>query len=44
MIRIDDDLHKKLKITVIEQNKSVQEILEKFLKSYVEEHQKEKEK
>jgi metal-responsive CopG/Arc/MetJ family transcriptional regulator len=42
-VRLDDELHKELKIIVIEKNTSIQEILEKFLKSYIEEHQKAKE-
>ena len=42
-VRLDDELHKKLKIIVIERNTSIQEVLEKFLKTYIEEYQKEKE-
>lgn len=43
-IRLDDDLHKKLKIIVIEENTTIQKVVEDFLKSYVEEHQKENKK
>jgi len=40
-IRLDDELHKKLKILVIEENTTIQKLVEDFLISYVKEHQKE---
>ena len=38
-IRIDDELHKKLKIITIKNDTTIQKIVEEFLKKYVEQHQ-----
>ena len=35
IIRITEDMHKKLKLKVIEDNTSVQEVLEKAIKEYL---------
>lgn len=37
-IRLDDELHKQLKILTIENDTTIQKIVEEFLKKYVEEH------
>jgi len=42
-IRLDDDFHKQLKILTIQNNTSIQEIVEKFLKEYVKKNQAKKE-
>jgi hypothetical protein len=41
-IRLDEDLLKKLKIITIQEDTSIQEIVEKFLIQYVNEHQNKK--
>jgi predicted transcriptional regulator len=38
-IRLDDDLHKKLKIITIQKDTTIQEIVEVFLRNYVEQNQ-----
>lgn len=40
IIRIDDTLHKQLKLLAIENNTSIQKIAENLLKEYVKNHQK----
>lgn len=39
-IRIDDELHKQLKLIVIKNDTTIQKIVEEFLRNYVEQHQK----
>jgi hypothetical protein len=41
--RLDEELYKKLRIIAINENTTIQEIIEKFLKQYIEEHQDKKE-
>ena len=43
LVRLDDDLHKKLKIKVIEDNTSIQKLIEEFIIDYVESSENEKE-
>ena len=43
-IRIDNDLHKILKIIAIERDTSIQKITENFLKCYIADYQKYNEK
>ena len=43
-VRIDDDLHKKLRIISIERDTNLQKIIENFLKYYVADYQKHNEK
>lgn len=38
-IRIDDELHKKLKIITIKNDTTIQKLVEDFLKKYVAEHE-----
>ena len=38
-IRLDDELHKKLKIITIQNDTTIQKIVEEFLRKYVEENQ-----
>lgn len=41
-IRVDDDLHKQLKIITIQNDTSIQEVVIKFLEEYVKSHQDKK--
>ena len=38
-VRIDDELHKQLKIITIQNDTTIQKIVENFLKAYVEQNQ-----
>lgn len=38
IVRIDDDIHQQLKVSTVQNKISIQELLETFIKKYVEEN------